>query len=136
MTISKSQLKRLIYEASDEGDRLVADGKVIWPGLGNRSGLYDYARTVIREKWEKSSKGLLKKLFALEDGAIVEIQTFKNVTRDRGNWVRTGSVIIRSVSADETALPGEEKPKFSCGCTSTVNNRGNCDKCGEYVWED
>lgn len=84
-----AQLKRVLIDyAKGEGDRIVIDGKTVWAGLGNRSGLHDFQWTVIREKYEKSGARFEKKLDALLiDGAKVEIHSFRNITRDRGRWI-------------------------------------------------
>jgi N-dimethylarginine dimethylaminohydrolase len=84
-----AQLKRVIIDyAKNEGDRIVIDGKNVWMGLGNRSGLHDFQWTLIREKYEKSGARFEKKLDALLiDGAKVEIHTFRNIDRNRGRWI-------------------------------------------------
>ena len=58
------------------------DGKTVWGGLGNRSGLHDYANTIIREKWEKSGGRFEKKMREAEF-TLIELQMFHNINRDR-----------------------------------------------------
>lgn len=81
-------IRQAIYFAREEGDRVVVDGKTVWGGLGNRSGLHDYAQVAVNEKWEKSGARFEKKLRALPSGANVEIHSFRNITRDRGRWIQ------------------------------------------------
>jgi hypothetical protein len=69
-----------------EGMRLKVDGKTIWQGLGNRSGLHSYAYELLSQKWKKSGPRFEKKLEALPPGTQIEVQRFKNITRDRGRW--------------------------------------------------
>jgi hypothetical protein len=80
--------KRNVTENARSGLRVVINGKTVWAGLGNRSGLHDFQFTVIREKWEKSGERFVKtKVEALKAGDTVEIQWFSNITRDRGRWI-------------------------------------------------
>lgn len=100
MSILRSQL-RILASFAKEGDRLVlrageqvGKGTVLWAGLGNRSGLHDYAETVVSNKWDKSGKGLVKKLLDLPSDAVVDVMTFRNKTRDRGSWVAIRKVTV------------------------------------------
>lgn len=96
-----------------DGDRIVIGGKNAWAGLGNRSGLHSYADTAIREKWERSGRGLVKKLLALEAGTTVEVHAFRNKTRDRGSWFR-----VRTLMVSDAPPPGCYHLKTSRdGCT-------------------
>lgn len=77
-----------LKNAAQDGDRIVINGKTVWAGLGNRSGLHSYAQTVLNEKWNKSGARFMKNLDELlSPGAIVEVQMFRNIDRDRGKWV-------------------------------------------------
>lgn len=118
MAISSRQLRFLSRQARLDGDRLVVAGKALWTGLGNRSGLHSHADTVIREKWEKSGRGLVKKLLALEPGTVVEVCIFRNKTRDRGTWS-----VARSVTITDDPMPP---------CYHLEANRGGyaCEACG------
>lgn len=98
MPVTLPQFRTLSKWAQD-GTRLVLvrgtdKPTTLWAGLGNRSGLHSYADTVTREKWAKSGPGLRKKLVKLIDGDVVEIQDFRNKTRDRGNWITFGHVTV------------------------------------------
>lgn len=91
--------KQLLVEVAKNGDRVVhvtePKPKTIWGGLGNRSGLHSFADTLIREKWEKSGERFKKKLDKiLKPGEKFEIQTFRNVTRDRGRWMKERSFTL------------------------------------------
>lgn len=119
MAITRGQIRKLSLEAK-EGSRLVVDGKTIWAGLGNRSGLHSFAYTLLGDKWNKSGKGLIKKLIALPDGAKVEVQLFHNKTRDRGSWVHS-----HSVNVDNTPAP-------EC-YHLTVGKFGDCEACGKAL---
>jgi len=81
-----------LENAARDGDRVIAiiDGKpsVLWAGLGNRTGLHSFASELLSEKWEKSGARFIAKVQALKPGTAVEILRFRNVTRDRGAWVR------------------------------------------------
>lgn len=64
--------------------------KTLWAGLGNRSGLHSFADTLLREKWDKSGDRFTKKLekvFSGLEGGMIEVQDFRNISRDRGRWV-------------------------------------------------
>lgn len=61
--------------------------KTLWKGLGNRAGLHNFQFELLREKWNKSGASFLKKLQALPDGTKIIVHTYRQVTRDRGNWV-------------------------------------------------
>ena len=82
--MNKKQLR--IIEAAKDGNRIVANSKTIWAGLGNRSGLHSYADTLIYEKWKKSGSRFEKKVEKLSCEKI-EIQQFRNINRDRGRWI-------------------------------------------------
>jgi hypothetical protein len=86
-----NEVRELALEAARRGDRVafLPDGeekhRVLWKGLGNRSGLYDYADEKIRRDWEKSGARLKRRLESLSSG-VLTLQRFRNVTRDRGRW--------------------------------------------------
>jgi hypothetical protein len=89
-------LKEIVYWAKDEGDRIVADGKNLWPGLGNRSGLYEPTiSSILQEKWERSGARLEKKLAALPPGTRIHIKTFRNDDRNRGFWLVAKTLTLR-----------------------------------------
>lgn len=92
VTEAKIQSVLLMAKA---GFRIVYDDKDIWKGLGNRSGLHDFAQTVLDEKWEKSGGSFEKKLRKLSEvGGTFTIKGFQNMTRDRGKWVPIKSLTI------------------------------------------
>jgi len=77
---------------AQSGNRIVyqdANGKqtVLWPGLGNRSGLHSFANTLIDEKWAASGDRFQKKLTSLPAAGVLIMMRYQNVTRDRGKWV-------------------------------------------------
>lgn len=82
--------------AAKEGDRVTIDGKTAWGGLGNRSGLYDYANIAISEKWEKSKERFVKKLLSLPPGTLIEVKIFYNIDRNRGNWVTSYAETLKA----------------------------------------
>ena len=109
MRITKRHLRRIIRESllreaidpvqqilqwAEEGGRVTVAGKNIWPGLGNRSGLHSYGDELISKKWAKSGDRFAKKIESLPPGTEVELKRFKNVNRDRGNWVTDSKVKI------------------------------------------
>jgi hypothetical protein len=104
-------------EYAEEGLRLVANGKTIWAGLGNRSGLHSYADELIRDKWEKSGFRLQKKLDNLPDGTEIEVKRFRNTTRDRGRWHTVKTLIVKNLDLNKNdnstsnTTPGQMKPK-------------------------
>lgn len=84
---------RLISRYARHGDRVVfipkgeTKAKTLWGGLGNRSGLHDYADVLTSQKWEKSGDRLKCKLAKLEPGSgKIKIQSYGNINRDRGRW--------------------------------------------------
>jgi hypothetical protein len=83
-------MQAIIIRAAQMGNRVIVNDKVIWKGLGNRAGLHSFAQTMLDEAWRKSAKKFLSRIDALGTGDTVEIQTFRNITRDRGRWIRRG----------------------------------------------
>ena len=83
---------RRILSHAYNGGRVVQNGKTIWGGLGNRSGLHDYADTVMNNKWKKSGPNFQKKV--LGSSGDFELHSFRNVTRDRGKWNKIGTVHV------------------------------------------
>lgn len=71
---------------AEDGDRIVVDGKTIFKGFGNRSGLHSYLATALSEVFTKSWPNTKKKL-ELGNFSKIEIHTFRNIDRDRGRWV-------------------------------------------------
>lgn len=84
----------LIRVACYNGDRVIVNGKTIWKGLGNRAGLHSYEITALATQWRKSNKKFLARVAALQKGDTVEVQSFRNITRDHGKWVRRGAGTI------------------------------------------
>jgi hypothetical protein len=105
--LSESQIEFITEWARDNGERVVADGKTIWGGLGNRAGLHDYANTLMREKWEKSGPRFLKKLETME-ATKVELQEYREINRDRGFW-KTVRNIIPNRDAQESIMKNTAK---------------------------
>lgn len=96
--MNEATKRAIIRHASEEGDRVVIDGKIKWQGLGNRSGLHDYARTAINDKWVKSGTRFSNMLDELPDTTRIEILEFHNLPgdRDRGRWHVIRTFIINS----------------------------------------
>lgn len=93
-TRNENAYQRAINAASYDGDRVILNGKTIWAGLGNRSGLHSYLPIAIANKWKQSAETFLFKLFYAEAGSGIDIQMFRNQTRDRGFW---GSICRLSI---------------------------------------
>ncbi len=87
-TVSPSDMADL-EDFAHEGDRIMVDGKAIYAGFGNRSGLHSYLPTVLQDTFKKWPRAKAK----LEAGAFstLEVFTFRNINRDRGNWVKVRS---------------------------------------------
>ncbi len=104
---ARAQAKSTIIAHAKDGDRIIADGKTIWAGLGNRSGLHSYQWEVLSDKWEKSGANFTKKLDKLTADKI-EIQSFRNQTRDRGRWVtiKTFTHFLYNLHSDPKSLEG------------------------------
>jgi hypothetical protein len=79
---------RNLRSSAEYGYRIVCNGKTIWAGLGNRSGLHSYANTILYEKWNKLGVRFLTKVEKLirEGATEFEIHDFRNINRDRGVW--------------------------------------------------
>jgi hypothetical protein len=89
--VSVEEAVRRLLDAALDGDRLVLVGdrpKRLWAGLGNRAGLHSFAGELLRERWEKGSERLRRKIEALPPGSQIEVYEYRNVTRNRGRWVR------------------------------------------------
>tara|TARA_B100000700_G_C14958646_1_gene815267 strand:- start:12 stop:728 length:717 start_codon:yes stop_codon:yes gene_type:complete len=92
-----------ILQWAEEGNRVTVLGKNIWPGLGNRAGLHDYADKEIRNKWDKSGPRFIKKIDQLPAGTEVELKRYQSTSRGKGRWVTAGTVITTG------AVPGSGK---------------------------
>jgi hypothetical protein len=80
-------LKVRLENVARGGDRIIFNGKIIWKGLGNRSGLGNYAIELIDQAWNKSGARLLAKLDKVAvSGARFEVFAYRNITRDCGRW--------------------------------------------------
>jgi hypothetical protein len=77
-----SNLISTIVDAVKEGSaRIVANGKIIWTGMGNKSGF----------------RGLLLQLnHKLHPGMKIEIQQFRSTTnRDHGTWITNHTAVVQ-----------------------------------------
>lgn len=92
--VQASDIAKQLLGHAEQGDRVEINGKIAWAGLGNRSGLYDTADVLIREKWAKSGAGFKKKVEALKEGDTVRVLIFQNINRDRGKWVAVQDWVI------------------------------------------
>jgi hypothetical protein len=99
-----------ILSAAKQGDRVVADGKTIWVGLGNRSGLHDYQHEMTADKWNKSGKSFEKKL-QTNSYQKIQLQSFKNTTRDVGKWVTYKTIGVQQATAPDEAIKWPESAK-------------------------
>lgn len=102
-----------LEEYARQGDRIMADGKAIYAGFGNRSGLHSYLSTVLDQAFAKWPRAKAK----LEAGAFnsLEVLTFKNVNRDRGNWMRVQT--FKNAAVGESII-GEETDKERAAATA------------------
>jgi len=81
-----------VISAAASGNRIKVNGKVIYAGLGDRTGLYDYANEVISDTFARRKDALKKKLEALnkyED--TIEIWSYYNSGRYKGKWEKDHS---------------------------------------------
>lgn len=70
-------------------------GKLLWKGIGNTSGLYEYAREVLVVKWDKKGANFMKKIEAyLKGGGVVLVYYYRYANRDRGNWIQSRALKI------------------------------------------
>ncbi|MCR4286203.1 MAG: hypothetical protein NUW00_04890 [Candidatus Kaiserbacteria bacterium] len=89
--MDNKMLNRLMNAAQD-GDRVIftpvgaEKSKILWAGMGNRSGLHSFASVLLLEKFDVGKDLFTKKLHALGAGTVT-ILVFQNITRDRGKWV-------------------------------------------------
>lgn len=74
-----------VLDWAKSGNRVVADDKVVWKGLGNRSGLHAFQWEYISETWKAAGKRFENKIKKLEFNEI-QLQQFHNINRDRGRW--------------------------------------------------
>ena len=95
-----------ILDWARRGHRVKVAGKTIWAGLGNRSGLHSYARTINADKWKKSGPRFAKKVDALAPGTVVELFRYAAINRDRGRWECDTVVTIQAPAAN----PDGSKP--------------------------
>lgn len=107
--IGYDDLVNELIATAKNGDRIVYDGKTIWSGLGNRSGLHDYANTAIHKKWQESGERLQKKIeeLAKKEGATFQTQEFRNIDRDRGRWIPIQT--MTSKGFEEASKPEPKK---------------------------
>jgi len=84
-------IEQLLDDAS-AGARIKLGDKVIWKGLGNRAGLYDYAATALAEKWAKSGARFEKKVRSLPSGTSLTVLEYVAIDRSRGRWIESYAV--------------------------------------------
>jgi len=89
LTVDAKEGARITYVLPGE-----VKPKTLWKGLGNRAGLHSFQFELLRREWDKSGANFLKKLQALPDGTKIIVHTFRNVNRDRGNWVPVELYIV------------------------------------------
>jgi hypothetical protein len=78
----------LVINRAAIGYRVVIGGKTAWGGLGNPSGLHDFAGVLVADKWKKGAERLSSRVVeGIASKQHVQVQTFRNITRDRGRWV-------------------------------------------------
>lgn len=97
------QMLATLEAYAEEGNRIQIDGKTIFSGFGNRSGLHSYLSTALAEAFSKWPRAKAK----LEAGAYetIDVLTFRNINRDRGNWVKVKSFTSsESVQEDMAAV--------------------------------
>jgi hypothetical protein len=75
-------LRESVYWARCEGDRIVANGEIIWPGTENRTGCL-VAESLANEQWKTGGERFIQHLEALPAGSTINIQTY----REGGRWV-------------------------------------------------
>lgn len=97
--LTKDEVIKRFPNIARTGDRIIhikgTKPSTLWAGLGNRSGLHDFAFTLIREKWEESGERFTKKLDKIvKPGEEFQIQQFSNINRDRGKWVTIQTIQV------------------------------------------
>lgn len=93
------QMLATLEAYAEDGGRIQIDGKTIFAGFGNRSGLHSYLSTVLADSFKKWPRAKAK----LEAGVYdtIDVLTFRNINRDRGNWVKVKSFTSASVEPVE-----------------------------------
>lgn len=86
-----------LADYAEDGDRIQIDGKTIYAGFGNRSGLHSYLSTALANTFAKWPRAKAK----LEAGAYntIDVLTFRNIDRDRGRWIKIKSYTSATVEA-------------------------------------
>ncbi|WP_407306680.1 hypothetical protein [Acinetobacter sp.] len=82
--VTPAIMKRLEAYAED-GDRIAIDGKNIYMGFGNRSGLHSYLQTALADTFKKWPNA--KKKLEAGNFSKIEVLEFRNIDRDRGRWI-------------------------------------------------
>ncbi len=77
-------VERLITHAK-QGDRILIDGKGVWAGLGNRSGLHSFVGIALSDAWDRRGARFVARLE--KSVGVATVLRFSNITRDRGRWV-------------------------------------------------
>lgn len=94
----RANQESLLRHAAMEGHRVVVmegdRARMMWGGLGNRSGLHSYAGQLISEKWQAKGGRFQTKLERMVPGTKLEIREFRNVNRDRGRWVTVKAITL------------------------------------------
>jgi hypothetical protein len=89
-----TRIQQAMLNAAQDGDRVVVNGKTIWGGMGNRAGLHSFQFELLNAKWKKSGPRFEAKIMKLKKGDTVEIFSFRNITRNRGIWMKSLSGVV------------------------------------------
>jgi len=90
--MKRIQIPALLAQAeasAGKGDRILLDGKVIYSGVGNLSGVYgETFNNAFSNQFKKWPRASVK----VADGKwkVLEIRTYHNISRDRGVWALVG----------------------------------------------
>lgn len=86
-------LRECVYWARCEGDRIVVNGEILWPGTENRTGCLA-AESLVNEQWKTGGERFIQELEAQQAGSTVEIKTFRKIDRTSGRWVTIKSYTL------------------------------------------
>lgn len=89
-TVIESLIKYLTQKAQNDPEIWFKtnEGKTLWKGIGNVSGLHDYTSTILKNKWAKSGDYFIERIKSyLEAGGNILEFKYKPINRERGNWI-------------------------------------------------
>lgn len=96
LSVVKETAKTMIIKRAQQGFRIVIGSKVLWPGLGNKTGLYDFKYDIMSKLWKTKGERFQTNLDkALKTRVKIKVLDYRNIDNKKAIWEPVMEITIK-----------------------------------------